>query len=309
MPPQPPQNNPVQTPPPEKKTDDIAPIHTYKSDVAGFIKTEGKTMADIAIAENARHSKYMEEEAAEPVLAKRAVTIALVAVILIALSAGIIWIASLKKPSMEQTASNPNYAPAMFISGIDKRDIPVDNLDLSRTLNSITAALQQSSPFLVLNITTKSADGANTAIDSPTFFNKLGIYPPADLLRALSGQFAAGSIGGQARFLVIKTNYYAGAFSGMFEWENAIANDLRNFLNLPLPNNSGIVTSGSGASTTVISTNQSSFIDAVISNRDARVFKDGAGATILLYLFPDNNTIIITGSENAAKIVTEKLLK
>ena len=285
--------------------EDNIPLRTYKSDVASYIKTEGKTLADIAIAENARHSKYLEEEKSEPILAKKTVTIALIILILITLSAGIIWVSSLGKSGTQ----SGNSSSAMFVSGIDSKNLGLDNLDQNNTFNSIDAELKQGSPFLVLNLTEKNSTGVDTAIDSQTFFNTLGIYPPQDLLRSLSGQFSVGSIGGQARFLVLKINYYAGAFSGMLEWENSIENDLQNILDLPLPNNSGIMTEGSGTSTTLISVNQSGFTDSVIANRDTRILKDGSGGTILLYFFPDNNTIVITGSQNAAQIVSEKLLK
>ncbi len=309
MPPEQTQNQSPQTPAPNEKVviNNVAPIHTYKSDVANFIKEGGKSMADIAIAENARHSKYMEAEKAEPVLAKRAVTIAVVVLILITLSAGILWISSLGKSGEQlQTLSTPS----MFISGIDSKTISIDKLNQSEALNAISNILNQSSPFLAVNPTEKNSNGTNVAITVQTFFSKLGIYPPADLLRALTGQFSIGSIGGQARFLVLKTNYYAGAFAGMLGWEKKpMEKDLQGLLNLPKPNNSGIKTETDGTSTVLISVSQSAFTDSIISNRDARILKDGAGSTILIYLFPDNNTIIITSNENTAKIVTDKLLK
>ena len=267
-------------------------------------------MADIAIAENARHSKYMEAEKAEPVLVKRAVTIAVVVLILITLSAGILWISSLGKSSTQLQTTSPNSASAMFVSGIDKKIVSIDGLTPNDALNAISNALKQTSPFLIVDVTEKTTDGTNKAITSQTFFKKLGIYPPADLLRALTGQFTIGSIGGQARFLVLKTNYYAGAFAGMLGWEkNSIEKDLQNILNLQSINNSGILTETNGTSTVLASVNQTAFTDSVISNRDVRVLKDGNGSIILLYLFPDNNTVIITSGENSAKIVTDKLLK
>jgi hypothetical protein len=307
MPPQPSQNQPDQTPPPNQGGDGIVPIHTYKSDVAEFMKTEGKTLADIAIAENARHSKYLEEEAAKPERTKKLLRIGGAVLVLVVVSILIIYLASSKKPTSPVSA---NSAPSMFVSGINEKGVSVEKLNQASATRAIAAALKESAPFLALDVTVKDAKGMDTAVNSSSFFEKLGIYPPADLLRALSGQFAIGSIGGKVRFLVLKTNYYAGAFAGMLEWEkSSIEKDLRGLLDLPALNSSGIITAGSGATTTLISINQSVFADTVISNRDTRILRDGSGATILLYLFPDNNTIVITGSENAAKIVTEKLLK
>jgi tRNA(His) 5'-end guanylyltransferase len=50
------------------------------------------------------------------------------------------------------------------------------------------------------------------------------------------------------------------------------------------------------------------FVDSVISNRDVRILKDGAGNIILIYVFTDNNTLVITSSETTMKMVAEKLL-
>lgn len=45
-------------------------LHTYKTDVAEYIKKEGKTMADIAIAESQRQTNVLREEEVEKIILK-----------------------------------------------------------------------------------------------------------------------------------------------------------------------------------------------------------------------------------------------
>lgn len=304
--------NPIQdinVPKPDKNpNEDVQSIHTYKSDVAEFIKREGKTLADIAIAENARRSDTLKEEGSSPDKRKRALYIIGATLALIGISVLIFWTVLRPKQEIVVTATG-EVAPSMFVTGIKQKPVSVENQNQSRTLSTIDIALKESSPFLVLQLTSgKDATGA-TLLTSRDFFDKAGIYPPGDLIRSLTDNFALGSIGGKSRFLVLKNNYYGGAFAGMLGWENNIINDLRDLLDLPAIKSSNITTTTVGTTTVLSQIISPQFKDGVVANRDARIFRDGSGSIILLYLFPDNDTIVITGSESATKIVVEKLLR
>jgi hypothetical protein len=80
-------------------------------------------------------------------------------------------------------------------------------------------------------------------------------------------------------------------------------NDLRSLLDLEIPN---MVRPPLATGTPAL---KYVFTDSVVENRDARVLRDYAGNIILLYMFPDMETIIITGHQNAARIVPDKLLQ
>lgn len=287
----------------------VPSIRTYKSDVAEFIKREGKTLADIAIAESAKQSNVLKEEAVAPAIKKRATYIVGAIVVLVIISILTLWLILRPSPN-----ANPATAAgtqiSIFVSGIKEKTVSIDGQNENEALSTINLALEENSPFLVLKVTSqKKSDGA-ILMTSRDFLEKMGIYPPGDLIRSFTDNFAIGSIGGKARFLVIKNSYYSGAFAGMLEWENKMIGDLHNLLNLaPIKNSNLIKTATTGTTTALSQIKLSQFEDGVVANRDARIFRDRSGATTLLYLFPDNNTIIITGSESIARVITEKLLR
>jgi hypothetical protein len=50
-----------------------------------------------------------------------------------------------------------------------------------------------------------------------------------------------------------------------------------------------------------------SFTDGIIGNKNARILSDQTGKTVLMYIFADDNSVIITGSQNAAQEIMLRL--
>jgi len=293
--------------PNQNPTENVQSLRTYKSDVAEFIKHEGKTLADIAIAENSRQSSILKEESNLPKDRKKVLYLIGAVIILVIITLGIFWLILKSTKASPAISADGQIISSMFVSGIKEKVVSVGNQNV--IFSEIDTALKDSYPFLTLQITSEKNSGQEVVITSREFLDKVGIYPPGDLVRSLTDNFAIGSIGGKVRFLVLKNNYYGGAFAGMLGFENTMVDDFRDLLNLPaIKSSAGI----NPISSTTVQSDQikySQFRDGIVANRDARIFKDGFGATILLYLFPDNDTIIIASSENTAKIVSEKLLR
>ena len=288
---------------------EVASIRTYKSDVAEFIKREGKTLADIAIAESSRRTNLLKEEISTPIIRRKAIYIIGAVFFLVALSIGTLYFILKPKSNPAPIPTTGKTDKALFVSGIKEKNFSIGKQNGESVLSAISIALKEVTPFLALHLVSENNLGEESLISSRDFLERIGVYPPGVLIRTLSPDLALGSIGGKARFLVIKNNYYGGAFSGMLQWEKTMVDDLRNLLDLDAIKSSRSKTEIVGATTSISQLAVSGFKDALIANRDSRIFKDGSGAIILLYLFPDNNTIIIAGSENTAKIVVEKLLR
>ncbi len=278
-----------------------SPIHTYKSDVAEFIKREGKTLSDIAIAESKKRADLLREESVKSEKIKKSAVFAVVAFSLLGISALIILIAFMIKSQPVKTNTETPFKK-IFVSDIKEKDLVFEEKSAVNMLRELDRALKESNPFLSLNIYLKNKDGGKDIIAAREFLETIGIYPPSDLARSIRQNFAIGSIGGRSRFLVLKTDYYPGAFSGMFQWEKEINSDLLELLSLSLPNSQKI------SSTTPANPKLPTFSDEIIMNRDVRILKDNAGVVLLLYFFPDQETVVITDDENAAKIINEKLL-
>lgn len=291
----------VSTPP----TSDVPSIHTYKGDVAEYVKKEGKTMADIAVAESVRTSGRLAEKMVLPERARKARIVVVSVVVLVALSAVVLWLAFGRgEPEPVSPYVSSNFqSRAIFVDGIEEEVITLSEDSGANAMRQVTNSLKANSPFLALYFEEAGKNGAVLTMKSQDFFPKMDIYPPGEFLRSLKDEFALGSIAGRARFMILRTDYYAGAVAGLLKWEKTMEADLRELLDLSLPES----TSGM-SSTTPSMVKRYTFADLVIDNHDARVLKDGNGNTILVYMFPNNETILITGNLNGARIVAEKLV-
>jgi hypothetical protein len=278
-------------------------LHTYKTDVAEYIKKEGKTMADIAIAESQRQTNVLREEEVEKNNFKISKKIVLIILGLVVLGGLAIFISFALKPKPYEELPKTANRKEIFVSSVTEKTIFLSNKEKEDALDGVSTALKEVDPFLVLNITA-GKEKSPSLLTSGQFLEKLDIYPPGDLIRSMRDEYAIGSVGGQARFLVLKTNYYSGAFAGMFSWEKTMEKDLKKLLDLKPAQEAKI---GSSTSPTDIKTK--AFFDGIIMNRDARILRDAIGNVVLIYVLPDNETVVIAGSESTAKIVIDKLLR
>ncbi len=290
-----------------KKADgELKSIHTYKSDVAEFIKSEGKTMADIAIAEAQKRSYEIKDEETVNRNWEKIIKVFIIILILGIVTAGVVWfvIKNINKGEPAPVISETEERPGMFISQIKEKNVSLSDLSAENIYEKINNTLSENSPFQVVYFTEKTGGALEeTFISATDFFEKVNIYPPGDILRSLDKEFALGAVAGKVRFLVLKNHYYSGTFAGVLEWEKSIYDDLKNLLQLPKMQASNL-----SATTSSKEIRKAEFVDSVISNRDVRILKDGAGNIILIYVFTDNNTLVITSSETTMKMVAEKLL-
>jgi len=50
-------------------------------------------------------------------------------------------------------------------------------------------------------------------------------------------------------------------------------------------------------------------VDNIIENKDVRILKNSTGEVVLLYTFPNTNTLIITGNIETLKVVLDRLTR
>jgi hypothetical protein len=162
---------------------------------------------------------------------------------------------------------------------------------------------------------------------------RLARNAPSLLTRSLATSTVLGVYAGDIAepFIILKTNSYEGAFSGMLDWEDFMSDDLFTFMGIILPNGevapikeAPVVQIESTASSSATSTASSStpqpplapaidprdiskFLDRTIKNKDMRVIQDDTGKIYLLYGFANRNTIIITTSVESFFAVSSRL--
>ena len=130
------------------------------------------------------------------------------------------------------------------------------------------------------------------------FFQAFKLNPPVRLARALEPKFMLGlnTLSQNEPFLIFKITSYEIAFSDMLDWEKNMENDMSGFFR---PKSDFLKTS-----TTSPPSDSGTFKDSVFKNIDSRELKNDAGKTLLIYTFPNKNTLIISTNP----ITTEEVL-
>jgi len=149
----------------------------------------------------------------------------------------------------------------------------------------------------------------NATTSTPSIFNELALPAPAILLRNIN---AANSMAGvvniagvQSPFFILSVTSYGDTFAGMLTWETHLLRDL-SLLFPPYPavpvTSQEIATDSTSspqatADVVVSPAPDQGFIDKVVANHDARVYRDGAGRSILIYGYWNQRTLVIARDE------------
>lgn len=119
---------------------------------------------------------------------------------------------------------------------------------------------------------------------------------PSNLLRSLDDKsflFGIHATSNNEVFLILKTDSFENAFSGMLHWEQNMFGDIAPLLDI------SISEQGAVSNTT--------FQDVVIKNSDARILKDDTGAVVLIYAFIDQETLVVTTNTATFDEVVKRL--
>ncbi len=98
---------------------------------------------------------------------------------------------------------------------------------------------------------------------------------------------SAEALAGKDFFILLKVRSLADVFDRLRAWENKMFFDLHGFF--------GVNTS---AETNYLFTKN--FDDGIVQNKNARILYDNNSKPVLMYIFADDTSIIITGTDNAA---------
>jgi hypothetical protein len=95
-------------------------------------------------------------------------------------------------------------------------------------------------------------------------------------------------------FILLKMRSTADIFDSMRTWEKTMLTDLHGFIGIPLTSDTNyLFTQG--------------FTDGIVQNKNARILYDKNGNIVLMYVFADNNSVVITDSQAAAAEVMLRL--
>ena len=128
-------------------------------------------------------------------------------------------------------------------------------------------------------------------------------FSPSDNPVFVSDNFLLGVVKNQANtdvtagtgfFILIKVRSATDIFDSMRAWEPNLLTDLHGFLGLNISSDTNYLFT-------------KDFQDGIVQNKNARILYDQKGNIVLMYLFADDNSVVITDSQNAAREIVLRL--
>ena len=273
-------------------------IRTYEGDVADTIKTKKTSVLTMALAENERGGGNSAISNIPESHNGKNISMALASIALIAGGIyGGYYLYSIS-PLAVVPIVKENRLPSI-ISADTQKIVTAPSTSRADFLKFISNQFKSTNTApnkvteLVINQIVASTSVRFTGKD---FVNVMDFEMTDTLKRALTEKWMVGlsSVEEQGTqynfpFIILTTDFFQNAFSGMLKWENAMPNDL-----------SGILS---------FEDTRGSFQDKVIMNRDIREFVGTRGEVVFLYTFIDKDTILITTSEAVVPIILDRIEK
>ncbi|MFA6520145.1 MAG: hypothetical protein WCT44_00905 [Candidatus Paceibacterota bacterium] len=126
---------------------------------------------------------------------------------------------------------------------------------------------------------------------------------PNENVLLVSDNFLLGMVGstadveepsGSGFFILLKARSTFDIFDSMRAWEDKMFSDLRGFLGISIDSNTSYLLT-------------KDFEDGIVENKNARILYDKEGKIVLMYIFADENSVVITDSEGAIHEVVLRL--
>lgn len=293
------------------------PLQTYADDFSQRMKETHASAATVLAVEqdSATGAPDMEEP---PASSRGNFLYVLAGVVLLALGGAGAYVAYTRYAwQMQPVILTPSISAPIFV---DERE------QISGTGTALAQAIVKSAtrPLTAGAVRFLYLD---SSITTESVFSSLRT-PAPDILRrnvnaagSMAGLVSAG--GNRNPFFILSVVSYSDTFSGMLSWETQMPQDLALlFPPHPLPEpirssatstmatstaKTNVKTLASATTTPNVPTFQPGFIDKVVANHDTRIYRDGAGKTVLLYGYWNQTTLVIARDEAAFTELLQRL--
>ncbi len=123
-----------------------------------------------------------------------------------------------------------------------------------------------------------------------------GNFIPSNNALLVSDNFLMGVVNTDTKdfFILLKMNSTADIFDSLRTWENKMFFDLHGFFGIDI----------TSANKYLLNAN---FSDGIIENKNARILYDSNNNIVMMYIFADDNSVIITDTESAAHEIMLRL--
>lgn len=259
-------------------------LRTYASDMAEAVRVQEGSVIKIALAEQ---DKRARQEKLEVKSSHKNVFFAFASIAIILVGAGVFGYAVFfSKPktvptqinTLNQSIITNDGNVSYSITGKTKQQVGEEFYALAKNADVREGGVLHIIPYEEdIDINVKSS------VDAHRYLGALGSTMSGSLLRSLSPEFMLGAVKSKEQgepFIVLKPQSFDNAYAGMLSWEKKMIDDLFLAFDIPI----------SGDNTYLL---EKSFGDMVIKNQDARILTDNTGAILLVYMFVNNDDVIL----------------
>lgn len=302
----------------EQSDSPLHPLRTYKTDAEESVKHNRTSLVTMAAAEESRRTREAQtalvpQSPRAPFPWKRLLIGTLTALFIVGGCAAAFYI--YVGPPPVDTPTSVQASNILYVDeSVEQSLVNLDHLALVTKLAELrdqtvlSLGLVREVYFTLPDEAASGAQAGETKRLATTqeVLSRLAPNMPQELLRTLLPEFILGVhvFDNNQGLLVIRSENYQQAFSGMLAWETSMRSDLLPFIDRrPRPKLPNEATN----STTTPRVIASSFVDRVVRNLDARVLYNDAGDIVLLYSFIDQQTIAITTNENTLFEIASRL--
>ena len=239
-----------ETPLPEKNKipidHNLKQIRTYEGDVAEILAHTNVSTTSIALAENRKKgtdSLKNTEDTRDSTHSFAKILLLLTSVVFIAVGLYGGYYFYMQSPFATKT---PAVQPQTTISeGIVPSDqhvsLPIDSLTGFQLVSQLKTEFQKPLPSGSITeiIPMMTLNGTLTKVPASQMISTLGINAPDILVRTVTPTWMLGMYsdpsGNQSAFVIVTTDFFQNAFTGMLQWERLMPDDLKQYLYIKPP--------------------------------------------------------------------------
>lgn len=277
----------------KKDAVNVPAVETFTNDMVKVIEDSQGGLIRKIIEEQEKHETEKKNFSPQSRRNKNFVLMSLVLILMAVALLAFIYIRKLDQVIPATNVPTVESNPIIFTE--KTKLVPIDGLNSER----IASALWQESNQA--NIKTGEIESIftteNTKIVGLRRFTTLlkSAFVPGNS-NLVSDQFLMGSVnrGTKGFFILLKVASFADVFEPMRSWEGTMFSELHLLTGQDLnPSTNYLLTK--------------SFEDGFIENKNARILYDSSNTISLMYVFADENDVIISNSPNAIKEVMTRL--
>jgi len=274
-------------------------VKTYAEDMANAIEESGGGLIKKIIHE--QEEKEAQNKTLSPESRKnQAYLIAGSALLLMAL-AGVAFLLSVKE-DISSVPIGAQFTPIIFADKTQFKEI--DGLDKDGIMKAIANEIRildvKAKGVGVFYLTTSKKivgfKGFLRLIKSDAALEPTDFIDDHFLLGVVNGREEPALPEGKDFFILLKVRSFADAFPFMLAWEKTILSDLYGPLGVSLSSETSYLLT-------------ENFEDGVVENKNARILYDKNREIVVMYVFADEKSVVLTGTERAARELMLRLVQ